>query len=88
MFDRFHRVPEVRGRSIEGSGIGLSLIAELVRLHGGTISVASEVGKGSTFCVRIPRGFAHLPEASLDQDGTSGVALSAEREALLGEARE
>lgn len=88
MFDRFHRVPEARGRSIEGSGIGLSLIAELVRLHGGTISVASEVGKGSTFCVRIPRGFAHLPEASLDQDGTSGVALSTEREALLGEARE
>ena len=42
LFERFHRVEGARGRSIEGSGIGLALVQELVRLHGGTISAASE----------------------------------------------
>ena len=42
LFERFHRVEGARGRSIEGSGIGLALVQELVRLHGGTIAVESE----------------------------------------------
>ena len=46
VFDRFHRVEGVRGRSTEGSGIGLALVRELVALHGGEISVTSEVGHG------------------------------------------
>jgi len=61
LFERFHRVYGARGRSIEGSGIGLALVQELVRLHGGTISVTSEVGRGSAFRVAIPFGTAHLP---------------------------
>ena len=61
LFERFHRVEGARGRSIEGSGIGLALVQELVRLHGGTISAASEVGVGSTFTVRLPLGTDHLP---------------------------
>jgi signal transduction histidine kinase len=61
LFERFHRVKEARGRSYEGSGIGLALVQELVKLHGGGVRVKSEVGCGSTFTVSIPTGSAHLP---------------------------
>ena len=61
IFERFHRVEGARGRSFEGSGIGLSLVHELVRLHGGEVEVESEVGRGTTFVVSIPVGKQHLP---------------------------
>ena len=61
LFERFHRVKGARGRSYEGSGIGLALVQELVKLHGGTVRVRSEVGRGSTFTITIPTGSAHLP---------------------------
>ena len=61
IFQRFHRVPNARSRTHEGTGIGLALVQELVRLHGGSIDVASEVGLGTTFTIRIPLGSAHLP---------------------------
>jgi PAS domain S-box-containing protein len=61
MFERFHRVEGARGRSHEGSGIGLALVQELVKLHGGTIAVESVLGKGTTFTVTLPHGSAHLP---------------------------
>jgi PAS domain S-box-containing protein len=61
VFERFHRVEPVRGRTHEGTGIGLALVQELVKLHGGSIEVASTPGTGSTFTVRIPLGCAHLP---------------------------
>jgi signal transduction histidine kinase/DNA-binding response OmpR family regulator len=61
VFDRFHRVEGSHGRSHEGSGIGLSLVHELVKLHGGDLTVVSEVGRGSTFTVSIPVGSAHVP---------------------------
>ena len=56
LFERFHRVENAQGRSYEGSGIGLALVRELVELHGGTISVESRKGVGSTFTVRLPFG--------------------------------
>jgi signal transduction histidine kinase/CheY-like chemotaxis protein len=56
VFQRFHRVAGTVGRSHEGTGIGLALVHELVRLHGGEVSVRSTVGAGSTFSVRIPYG--------------------------------
>src|SRR5262249_6733634 len=49
-------------RTHEGSGIGLALVQELVRLHGGTVHVASEPDVGTTFTVTVPLGKAHLPD--------------------------
>ncbi len=62
VFDRFHRVEGARGRSYEGTGIGLALVQELVKQHAGSVRVESVVGKGSTFIVSIPRGSDHLPK--------------------------
>ncbi len=61
LFDRFHRVEGVQGRSFEGSGIGLALVQELVKLHGGTIDVNSDLGHGTTITVKVPLGLSHLP---------------------------
>ncbi|MEI2577995.1 ATP-binding protein [Scytonema sp. PRP1] len=61
VFERFHRVKGAQARTHEGSGIGLSLVQELVKLHGGTIQVSSVVNQGTCFTVLIPRGTAHLP---------------------------
>jgi signal transduction histidine kinase len=79
IFDRFHRVAGVAGRTHEGSGIGLALVRELVHLHGGTVSVESTVGRGTTFRVRIPKKFAHLPPDAVQQ---SPVEPTASRGAL------
>lgn len=61
IFERFYRVEGARGRTQEGTGIGLALVAELVRLHGGTITVRSTIGQGSAFTVSLLFGAAHLP---------------------------
>ena len=80
MFERFHRIKATRGRSHEGTGIGLALAQELVKLHGGTIDVASEYGKGSVFTVTIPLGSAHLDPrqiATAPANGPIKIAPSA-----------
>ncbi len=61
LFERFYRVEGVRARTHEGSGIGLALVQELVRLHGGEIRAASDVGRGTTLTVTVPAGKRHLP---------------------------
>jgi signal transduction histidine kinase len=61
IFDRFHRVENVAVRSQEGTGIGLSLVKELVRIHHGSIGVDSRPNEGSTFTIYLPTGKAHLP---------------------------
>jgi CheY-like chemotaxis protein len=61
LFDRFHCVEGAQGRTHEGTGIGLALVQELVKLHGGVVRAQSVLGKGSTFTVTIPLGQAHLP---------------------------
>jgi signal transduction histidine kinase/DNA-binding response OmpR family regulator len=66
LFERFHRVKGARGRSYEGSGIGLALVQELVKLHGGGARVESRVDCGSRFIVSLPLGTAHLPEDRID----------------------
>ncbi len=62
VFERFHRVVGARSRTHEGSGIGLALVHDLVRLHGGTVQVSSREGVGTTFTICLPRGSAHLPK--------------------------
>jgi signal transduction histidine kinase len=61
VFERFHRIEGVRSRSFEGTGIGLAFVHDLVKLHGGTVSVESTEDVGSTFTIVIPTGNAHLP---------------------------
>jgi two-component system sensor histidine kinase BaeS len=55
IFERFYRIEKSRNRATGGSGIGLTIAAELVKLHGGSISVASKPGEGSTFTVVLPK---------------------------------
>jgi signal transduction histidine kinase/CheY-like chemotaxis protein len=79
IFERFHRVEGGAGRTQEGSGIGLALVQELVKLHGGTIHAASKLGAGTTFCVRVPFGAAHLPAGHIKAPRAIGsTATSAE----------
>ncbi len=60
IFERFTRITNSRSRSNEGSGIGLALVRELVKIHGGKITVDSKEGAGSIFTVSIPKGKDHL----------------------------
>jgi PAS domain S-box-containing protein len=76
VFERFHRVRSAPSRSHEGSGIGLALTRELVRLHGGSIAVRSEPGNGTAFEVSIPFGSAHLDPAQIVLEGETGHASS------------
>ena len=60
LFERFYRVEGAEGRTHEGSGIGLALVHELVKLHGGTVTAQSRLKEGTTLVVRIPLGSTHL----------------------------
>jgi signal transduction histidine kinase len=68
VFEKFHRVTSTQGRSIEGTGIGLSYTRELVKIHGGDITVESQLGVGSVFRVLIPLGRDHVPSDSVVDD--------------------
>jgi PAS domain S-box-containing protein len=68
LFDRFHRVSNTRSRTHEGSGIGLALVHELVKLHGGSIRVESVPEQGSMFIVSIPLGQDHLASGQVGGD--------------------
>jgi signal transduction histidine kinase len=85
LFLRFHRIEGARRRSFEGSGIGLALVHELTKLHGGTLSVESEVDQGSIFRVGIPLGNGHL---SPEQIRPSRVIASQHVRTLVEEARQ
>jgi PAS domain S-box-containing protein len=70
LFKRFHRIENVRSRTHEGTGIGLALVLELTRLHGGQVNVTSREGEGSQFTVTLPAGRAHLPDEQVEPIGT------------------
>lgn len=69
LFDRFYRVDRARARSDGGSGLGLAISREVALAHGGTISVTSEVGKGSEFTLALPDW--RVQPGSNDQAGVS-----------------
>ena len=73
IFERFHRVEGARSRTHEGTGIGLALVQELVKLHGGEITVQSRVGVGTQFTIMMPTGDSHLPA---DRVMTEATAIS------------
>jgi PAS domain S-box-containing protein len=86
LFERFHRVKGARGRSFEGSGIGLALVQELVKLHRGSVRVESVVNQGSTFTVTIP---SHDSRAAARVTGPAHAspAVATQGEAYVEEAR-
>ena len=55
LFDRFYRVDTARNRAVGGAGLGLSIVKAVAEAHGGGVTVQSELGKGSTFTIRLPR---------------------------------
>jgi diguanylate cyclase (GGDEF)-like protein len=87
LFERFHRVNDARSRTIEGTGIGLALVEELVARHGGQVSVESEPGVGTSFAVAIPAGRKHLPAELVGEFGEDASA-SSQAVAQAGETRE
>ena len=54
IFERFRRVDPAGSRHAEGAGLGLAIVRQTIEAHGGTIAVTSEVGRGTTFRVRLP----------------------------------
>jgi signal transduction histidine kinase/DNA-binding response OmpR family regulator len=86
LFERFHRVEGAQGRSFEGSGIGLALVHELVRLHGGEISAQSEPGAGTSFTVTVPLGRRHLAAEHVREDGTNPSPAAARAQEYVQEA--
>src|SRR6185503_16060290 len=84
IFERFHRVEGAKSRTHEGTGIGLALTHELVRLHGGSIRAESQIGAGTRFILRVPLGSAHLPQdriATTPMPASSGYTATVVDEA-------
>ncbi|MBD2315081.1 PAS domain S-box protein [Desertifilum sp. FACHB-1129] len=78
LFERFYQVQGEMARTHEGSGIGLALVYELVRLQGGAIAVSSTVGEGTCFTITLPNGCEHLPPERIQATRTlTSTALGA-----------
>ena len=86
IFERFHRVEGARGRTYEGTGIGLALILELVKLHGGSIKVESRLNEGSSFTIAIPFGKEHLASEQIGPAAVNQAATSGRAQAFINEA--
>jgi PAS domain S-box-containing protein len=87
VFERFHRIETTQARTYEGTGIGLALVQELIKLHGGSVRVESAVGAGSTFTVTIPSGTDHLPADRIQAAQTLGFS-SVRAEAYVEELKQ
>ena len=82
IFDRFFQVETNQNQHYDGTGIGLSLVKELVDLHRGNISVSSQENQGTSFCIQLPLGATHLKPSEIIADTTrfAGQALESEKE--------
>ena len=83
IFDRFYQVDGSQTRDQEGTGIGLALVKELVVVHHGTISVKSEVGKGTEFTIQLPLGRAHLKDEEITKPPAEEVVRTTELESSV-----
>ncbi len=61
IFERFYRVDKARSREMGGTGLGLAIVKHLAEGMGASVGVSSELDKGTTFTVRVPRGREHTP---------------------------
>ena len=86
IFERFFQGAGTGARSFEGSGIGLALVHELVKMHGGSIKVQTSAAHGTSFTVSIPFGSAHLPSlpAAAGQSGVTPASRVAFEEDAEG----
>jgi two-component system, OmpR family, phosphate regulon sensor histidine kinase PhoR len=64
LFERFYRIDRARSRELGGTGLGLAIVKHLALLHGGEVTVESELGKGSTFTIHLPK----TPDISTDKN--------------------
>jgi len=77
VFERFYRVDKARSREAGGTGLGLAIVKHLALAHGGEAYVASEVGAGSEFAIKLPRRGAGATSADQTQPATETVSYAA-----------
>jgi two-component system sensor histidine kinase SenX3 len=77
IFERFYRVDYARSRANGGTGLGLSIVKHIAAIHGGDVSVWSQVGRGSTFTIELP---AHVPAQTPSVPLAAGQASSDEHQ--------
>lgn len=77
LFQRFFRAPNAEDQQIDGIGLGLAVVKEIVTLHGGTVAVASEEGRGSTFTLALPLSESGSPNERRPADAPSAFVQAA-----------